>query len=284
MANHITGIDHVLVAVADLDAAAERWRRLGFALTPRGGHPQWGTANRCIMFAADYLELIGAVGKGAKADQLAGLVRDRGAGISGLALASADAAATAAALRRAGVAVGEPQALSRVIESPEGSVRPEFAVLDLPSGTLPGTAAIVSQHLTPELMRRPEWLEHPNGAVAVVSLTIVTDEPEAARPALEAVFGPASTTATDNTVAVHTGHGLILLARPDEVAQLHPDADLDTPRPVPAAVALTLAVTDPRRTAAHLTAQGIPFGRHADGSIAVSPQDADGVLLEFAAG
>ena len=57
----IAGIDHLLVGVRDLESAARQWRRLGFQLTPRGRHIGWGTANYCIMFQDDYLELLGIV-------------------------------------------------------------------------------------------------------------------------------------------------------------------------------------------------------------------------------
>lgn len=281
MANHIDGIDHVLLSVADLAAARERWTRLGFALTPRGGHPEWGTANHCIMFADDYVELLGAVADGARAEALRARLVTKGEGLSGLALASPDAAGASRELRRRGVAAGEPTALSRPLEAPDGTVMPRFSLVDLPDGTLPGATAFLCQHLTPELLRRPEWLVHPNGAVGVASVTIVVDDPEAAREPMEAVFGAGSTTATDSTVAVHTGRGLILLARPDEVTQLHPDADLDEPPPAPAAVALTLLTDDPDRAARHLQEQAVPFSRDADGTVRVAAEDASGVFLEF---
>ncbi|MCC7347062.1 MAG: VOC family protein, partial [Variibacter sp.] len=48
---HILGVDHVVVTVRDLDAAAEQWRRLGFTMSPRGTHsPIMGTGNYTIMF------------------------------------------------------------------------------------------------------------------------------------------------------------------------------------------------------------------------------------------
>lgn len=281
MTNHIEGIDHVLIAVRDLDGAEETWRRLGFVLTPRGGHPEWGTANHCIMFERDYVELIGAVGAGDKAEQLKRHLAARGDSVSGIALATADGAAAGEALRAVGVSAGEPRSLSRPLQTPDGVVKPLFSVLDLPPGTIPGANAIVCQHVTPELVRRPEWLDHANGVVAVTSLTIVCDDPEAARPGLEKLFGAGATTATDNTVAVHTGRGLLLLARPDEVTQLHPDEALDEPPAVPAVVAMTLAVFDTERTARHLRSQGVPFSRDNDGTIRVAPEDASGVLLEF---
>ena len=33
---NITGVDHAVVVVNDLDGAAQNWKRLGFTLSPRG--------------------------------------------------------------------------------------------------------------------------------------------------------------------------------------------------------------------------------------------------------
>src|SRR3954467_1122686 len=61
MRNGIAGLDHVIVAVRDLERARMGWTRLGFTLTPRGRHLGQGTANYCIMFGRDYLELLGFI-------------------------------------------------------------------------------------------------------------------------------------------------------------------------------------------------------------------------------
>ena len=52
-------IDHVVFAVSDLDAAADRFRRVhGLDSAPGGRHPGWGTANRIVPLGHDYIELI----------------------------------------------------------------------------------------------------------------------------------------------------------------------------------------------------------------------------------
>ena len=51
-------IDHVLIAVRDLDAAKDTFERLGFKVTPEGRHPGRGTSNRLVVFGGEYLELI----------------------------------------------------------------------------------------------------------------------------------------------------------------------------------------------------------------------------------
>src|SRR5256885_10768625 len=48
-------IDHAVIAVRDLDAAATAFTALGFTLTPRGRH-SIGSQNHCIMLGPTSLE------------------------------------------------------------------------------------------------------------------------------------------------------------------------------------------------------------------------------------
>lgn len=55
-------IDHVLIAMADLEASvADFERRYGLTSVEGGRHPGWGTANRLVPLGSTYLELIAAV-------------------------------------------------------------------------------------------------------------------------------------------------------------------------------------------------------------------------------
>jgi catechol 2,3-dioxygenase-like lactoylglutathione lyase family enzyme len=51
------GLDHIVHAVRDLDAAAELYRGLGFTIGARNRHP-WGTHNHIIEFAGVFIELL----------------------------------------------------------------------------------------------------------------------------------------------------------------------------------------------------------------------------------
>ena len=51
------GLEHPLLAVHDLDAAIETFRKMGFSPSPVGRHP-WGTTNSLVMFPANFVELI----------------------------------------------------------------------------------------------------------------------------------------------------------------------------------------------------------------------------------
>lgn len=282
MPNHVLGLDNVVVAVRDLDAAGETFRRLGFVPTPRGHHPEWGTANLCLMFPDDYLELIAAEGPGAEAAQVRTFVARR-EGAMELSFATADGAASAQSLRAAGLAVGTPRSLSRRLDDADGTTL-MFSELPLPPGATPGVTARLVQHLTRERLRFAEWLRHPNGATGIVSVTVVVDEPAHLAPAWDGVFGPHAATPTDQTLAVHTGRGLIFLTRPEDLTQLHPDAELDEPPPPPAIVAVTLRVADTDAAARLLADEGVEFTRDAEGTVRVPPSEACGVYLELTAG
>jgi catechol 2,3-dioxygenase-like lactoylglutathione lyase family enzyme len=54
----LTGIDHVIILVDDLDHGIEQYRNLGFTVNPGGKHPRY-THNALVTFAdGSYLELI----------------------------------------------------------------------------------------------------------------------------------------------------------------------------------------------------------------------------------
>lgn len=280
MARGITGIDHTLIGVRDLEAARARYAALGFTLCPRGSHIGWGTANYCIMFAQDYVELLGIVDPNQFTNNLDKFLARR-EGLMGLAWSTADAAAAHEALARAGIAAEGPKDLVRRLELPEGTALPAFKLVQLPPEATPGLPSFICHHLTPELMRRPEWLTHANGAVAVVGATVVVADPEATARGYEALLGAGAVTRTDRVVAVRVGRHVVMFTGVDELEQIHPGADIDEDADLPYAALMTLGVRDLAATRAFLAGRGIPHGRVGEALIRIAPEDACGVWLEL---
>jgi Glyoxalase-like domain len=77
-------LDHVLVAVTDLEAAAREFEaRHGLPSVDGGRHRDWGTANRIVPLGSSYLELIAVVDAGVAAGSVVGSWVGAGATDSG---------------------------------------------------------------------------------------------------------------------------------------------------------------------------------------------------------
>jgi catechol 2,3-dioxygenase-like lactoylglutathione lyase family enzyme len=175
----VDSLDHIGIAVPDLAAAAETYRRLGFQLTPlqqqagplEPGGPvvRWGSANHCAMLEQGYLELIGVVDPALYDNQL-GRFLARYRGIHIMALGIADAEAAVERLRQAGLVVAGVRPMQRPVATPEGTSEVRFKrvpLADAPEGRIQ-----LIEHLTPELMWQPHLLAHPNRVVALTETVL----------------------------------------------------------------------------------------------------------------
>ncbi len=284
MTNAIAGIDHVIVGVRDLERARAGWSRLGFTLSPRGRHIGQGTGNYCIMFAADYIELLGIVDPGDFVQNLdAFLARREGL----MAIAFAPAATpeqTRAALRRLQLHPSEPRLLGRQIELPEGPVVPRFSLISLPADETPGLDCFICAHLTPELMRRSEWLAHANGANGLKGIHVLVETTTPLLLPYDRLFGIHQVTTTDTVVSIHAGRHDLVFSTLDDFVTMHPGIELAADFASPGIISLELAVQQRDRTADYLTQQQVIFDELPDGSLVVPPSEANGVLLFFSDG
>jgi hypothetical protein len=276
------GIEHPLVAVRDLDAVAARWEALGFAPRPLGRHP-WGTVNRMIMFANQFIELIAVEDEAAGRHVFGRLITEalkRGEGVAALALHSADAAADAAAIEaRGGWSAGVVEVRREVGEA---VMRASLAVL--PDDDFPDLAVLLCQQHTPELVWRPEWLAHPNGADALSAVFILAPHPDRLAARLATIWGAASVAEQPGGLLVETATGALHVL--DETALLRRFSGARLPvgasRRAPCVVALSVHTRN--FSAAVIRAMQLPGVRVEDGQhrrILVPASYAGGVILEL---
>jgi hypothetical protein len=166
-------VDHVVIAVRDLDAAAADFRDLGFTLTPRGRH-SIGSENHCIMFGSTYLELLAAPVAHPWLDYYRAFL-EHGEGLAAIALATQDADRACGELKAKGVAAKSPMDLSRPVEGGVARFR-LVQIENVPS-------VFICQHLTRELVWRPEWQKHANGARELVGVAMPMPQPVDGWPA-----------------------------------------------------------------------------------------------------
>lgn len=180
----ISGLDHLVVLVRDLPAAAAAWAGLGFTVSPRGDHSaHLKTSNHTIMFGPNYLELMGMTGEVPTNARWRRTLAVR-EGLAGAALNLTDADKAAAAL--GGLAV---RRFGRPVKMPDGStIEAKFAVFDLAADATPDLRLFACQHLVPEATWAPGLTRHANTALAIRRVEISDNDPTATAAALAKLY------------------------------------------------------------------------------------------------
>ncbi len=141
-------LDHVILAVSDLDAAARSYARLiGRSPSWRGEHPAAGTANALFRLENTYLELLAPAGEGPTGEAVRHWLEERGEGLVGLAFGTEDAAACRAELAARGLEPGPVErGMGRDVES--GAFR-DWLRVSLPIARTRGVVLFAIEHLSP---------------------------------------------------------------------------------------------------------------------------------------
>ncbi len=280
----IAGIDHVVIGVKDLDAAGTDFGRLGFTVNPGGRHVGWGTANHTIMFEHDYLNLLSVVDPSQDLNTLDQFL-DEGEGIFRTVFATPESDRLCGWLERETGETPKTTDLSRIVQlNGDDETTAKFKIVHLPQDWTPGMRTYACSHLTPKLMRRSEWLSHPNGARAIAQVTVAMEDLTGVLEPYRRLFGNSAVIGDPKkgSVVVETGGARLQLLTPKVFTKEHYDVVLDKNLHLPRLVALTVEVADPKATALYLSGQQVEFVQEPDGTVQVPPEQAHGVLMEFA--
>ena len=177
---NMAGVDHAVVVVSDLDAAAANWKRLGFTVSPRGTHSaKMGTGNYTIMLSDDYFELLGVLAETEHNAPTRAYLARTGGGIERVAFTTLDAAAGAEEIRARGYPPLGPTDFERPVTLPSGALSAaKFRTFQWPVEQAPGGVRLFAcQHKTRETVRIPELQRHANTARRIARIRIVSPEP-----------------------------------------------------------------------------------------------------------
>jgi catechol 2,3-dioxygenase-like lactoylglutathione lyase family enzyme len=179
-------LDHLVLAVRDLEAAAGFYARLGFLVGARNQHP-WGTANHVVQLRTSYLELITVVDAeripphSARSFSFGRFVRDHLAereGLAMLALSSGDARADAEEYARRGIGDFEPFSFERSGRAADGSeTHLAFSLAFASDDRLPWAGFFVCQQHHPEAFWSAPLQRHDNGATDVSAARLGLERP-----------------------------------------------------------------------------------------------------------
>lgn len=219
----LRGLDHLVVAVKDLDAAGKAWSDLGFTVTPVNRHA-WGTANRLVQLDGFFVELL-TVAEPEKIPEATETAFSFGAfnrdflakreGASMLVLDSTGPDADRAAFEKAGLRLFEPFSFERVANLADGSTAKVGFDLTFAADPLsPGIGYFTCFNRFPENFWKADFQRHENGAQGPASVCLVAADPSDHHEFLGGFTGQREMRATSLGLELKTARGTIQVLTP----------------------------------------------------------------------
>jgi hypothetical protein len=282
------GLDHIVHAVRDLDAAAAFYASAGFTVGARNRH-SWGTHNRIVQLKNCYIELLTVaepekiVPHGARAFSFGAFHRDFLAsheGFSMLLLNSRNAIEDARAFEASGISDFDVFNFGREGTKPDGTpVKLAFSLAFARDAASPDIGFAVCQHHFPENFWNPAFQTHANGVKASPGAVLVAGNPSSHQGFIKAFTGVSAVDASSAGITARTENGDIDILPPMSFRDRF-GASIGVTGEGMIFGALRFAVADLARTEALHRQNGIASQRH-DGRLVVPPKLAHGATLIF---
>lgn len=264
-------IDHIAVAVRDLDRAAAAFEALGFSLTPQAHHP-WGTANRLVqlprgnfieLVTIDRPEILPEHDRSAEPPQFSfgAFNRDyltRREGMAMIVLAGEDSRGDVARFQAAGLDTYAPFDFERSAPLPDGSTaKVAFSLAFASHPGAPNAGFFTCHSHFPENFWKPDYMRHANGAQEMVEAVMAAPDPAALSDFLRG-FSGGDAQVTDGGIAVSCGAHAMTVLTPAATRTRYPGLSLDE-------------ALGPQFVAVTLTTAGV----------VPTPAEAGGLILEW---
>jgi hypothetical protein len=239
-------IDHLSLTLTDPEGAATRLQQLGFNLTPEGVEP------RCICFQPDqddvpnYIELL-----------------------------QGEPPVIAVA---ANVTELEGEERTHAWETEDGYEVDAGVVVGESDGPLPWFPV---RHETPDAFMEPEWIVHPNGALAMMAVHAVAANPREIAKGLKEKWGAQTEEVLDGCMLVKSGTVELLIWSAAAYQAEYKAIEAMAPQDLPAIVGVTIAIERARPLQALLRANNVPFALAEGDRVLTSPEQSGGLMFEF---
>jgi hypothetical protein len=217
------GLDHIVHAVHDLDAAAAFYASAGFTVGARNRHP-WGTHNRIVQLKNCYIELLTVaepekiVPHRARSFSFGAFHRDFLASREGFAmllLNSSNAVEDARKFESCGISDFDVFNFGREGTKPDGTpVKLAFSLAFAQDVASPDIGFAVCQHHFPENFWNPAFQTHANGVKASPGAVLVADNPAGHQSFIKAYTGVSTVDANSAGIRAHIENGDIDILQP----------------------------------------------------------------------
>lgn len=291
MPGEIDYLHHIGLFAEDSEAAFAAYERLGFVLTPlsrhkgadRPGAPLrlLGSANRCAVFDGGYLEITARIGGGEGDDRHRGRsgFLDRYEGLHIICLGADDMVAVERRLAKLGFETSGVAPLERDVETPDGVRTARFERVRMASdGSHSREHLQIANHLTPELIFQPRYMDHANGAVALTEVMFCVADPDEYEARYTTLTGRAAERRGAARVIALPKSRIAIVAA-DDLMKIIPGA---TAPALPFMAGFTVAVRDMDRVKTMLSERGVT-PCDSGGRLMVPARDGSGATVIFEA-
>lgn len=275
----VTGLDHYIVRVNDLDAAIDAYAKLGFGLAPRGRHHK-GTSNQTIILDANYLELL-YFPDDLKATSRFNTFADDYEGAVAVALQTGDSFSVHAELSALGFEPEKPVTGGRPVHLPHGSFDASWANTEFPRAVAPLPLFFTCGHETRDLVYRPEWQNHANGARRLEQLIVVHSDPSALAAHYLRLFGDISVVSQGDQLELRRGTLRLLVLKPEAFVRRFPGVDVPADTTEGWFAGSVVGVRDIGQTRELLERNGVAFAAGERGELVPPLSATGGSLLAF---
>ena len=282
-------IDHLVLAVRDLEAARAAYARLGFTLTPPARHP-FGTANSLVQLQGNFLELLALADPAAIRPAAAGhfsfaefnrAFLAKREGMSMLVFASKDARGDRREFLERGLQTYEPFDFERKARLPDGSeVTVGFSLAFVTEPRMPDAAFFVCQQHAPQHFWKPEYQRHPNGARAIVEVTMLASDPLAYAEFFGGLVERAAVTQREGALRIELEGGTLSVLDATRLGQRFPGVRLRDVLRKPYFAGYSVEVADLAAAEALLRRNGVVFTRSGE-RLHIAAEHAFGAMIEL---
>ena len=202
--------------------------------------------------------------------------------MNGLVFAMQDAEALHADQSARGVPVQPVQRFGRPVVLPDGARgEARFNVVRAEPRAVFDGRVYFCEHLTPDLVWRPEWQDHPNGALALARVVLAAGDPDRTAAGFERMFGAGSVEAADAGRVLAAGGVAVEVRAPEAVERALGGAMPDAAGRGDHMALLGVRVRSLRRAEEVLRANGVSGVRADERGLLVPAAEAMNVALEF---
>jgi catechol 2,3-dioxygenase-like lactoylglutathione lyase family enzyme len=281
-------LDHIGVAIKDLERGRQAYERLGFRLTPLSVHRgsptpgapvvPFGSGNHCAMFHEGYLEIVGLIDPAIFSNIKPMVARYEGAHIVAFGIESADG--THRELAGRGIPIEPARQLERdAAYGPQNNElrRAAFRNMYFDQAEYPEARLLYIEHLTRDVLWQPHLLDHPNGVVALHDIFLCVSNVNAAADKYAALFGRPAEQVTPGEWRITLAHGRVWVVTPEAWARRSQGAAAPA---VPSPAGIGFKVKSLGAVRELLAQNGVAMSEGPDG-LWVAPAQACGAAIGF---